>query len=294
MLYNESKSKQGCNLIAMTTTSFEPGVARRLRTEIPKLDENLPVWARRSNPIIRRQLGIYWRVFIPQLDFLSRWYLYQAVIILLTAQFDFLFAPVLMLVLASFMLLPIAFYMYAKMLSEIVVDSVTAITDEFKNETLMLLRVTPFSAQHIILSKVAGAFWRQMESLDGVLTMALFLGTPVIVFQQVLAYSPEDHFLLPQTISVAVMLVSLVRLPLEMFMIGMIGMVSGTATRNRSMGIIVASVFTFFYFLLLNLPRLVDLPLILYLLVEVVLPLMLPIYIIWGGLRATLAMLLRD
>lgn len=275
-------------------TTIQPGLKHRIFSRPTTLDENLPVWARRSNPIIRRQLGIYWRVFIPQVDFIARWYAYQAALLLLTIQFDFLFAPILMMVLASALLLPIAFWMYAQILQQVIVDSVAAITEEFRNDTLTLLRATPFSVPHIVLSKVAGAFWRQMEALDGVLSMALFLGTPIILFIQVLVYPPDQHPGLSQVLTIVLVAVALVRLPLEIFMVGAIGIASGTAGRTRSTGIIITTALTFFYFLLLNLPRLLVLPLPLYVVVEVVLPLALPLLITLGCIQFTLRVLLRD
>ncbi|MDX1992476.1 MAG: hypothetical protein SF029_08805 [bacterium] len=280
--------------MATTPLNMGQGRIRQIVSPPPTLDTNLPTWARRTNPIIRRQLGIYWRVFVPQVDLLLRWYVYQAILIVLTAQFSFLFAPILMLVLASVLLLPIAFWMYARLISEIVADSVRSITDEFKNDTLMLLRVTPFTLQHIVLSKVAASFWRQMEALDGVLSLSLFLGTPLILFMQVLRFPPETHLLTPQLFTIAVMLVSLLRLPLEMFMVGMLGMASGTAGRTKSTGVIITSTLTFFYFLLINLPRFLDLPMPLYFLVEIVLPLLLPCIIIWLCLRLTMTLLVQD
>lgn len=275
-------------------TTLQPGLKQQIFSRPTTLDENLPEWARRSNPIIRRQLGIYWRVFVPQVDFLARWFAYQAGLLVVTIQFDFLFAPVLMMVLASALLLPIAFWIYAQIVQQVIVDSVVSITQEFKNDTLTLLRATPFTVPHIVLSKVAGAFWRQMEALDGLLSLALFLGTPVILFLQVVRYPPDLYTPAPQLLTIALLAVSLIRLPLEIFMIGAVGIAAGTAGRTRSTGIILTSTLVFFYFLLLNLPRLLALPLPLHVLVEIALPVALPPLITLVCIRFTLHLLARE
>src|SRR5690606_26900142 len=40
--------------------TIEPALLR-LMEGVGELDTSLPYWARRSNPIVRRQLGIYWK-----------------------------------------------------------------------------------------------------------------------------------------------------------------------------------------------------------------------------------------
>lgn len=258
------------------------------------LDDRLPEWARRSNPIIRRQLGIYWRVFTPEIDNIVRWLMIQAAILLLTIQFPVLLTPILMIVLASFLILPGAFYFYFRALIGIIDDSVRAITSELRNDTLMLLRVTPMSLDHIILSKVAAAFWRRMEDLDNVLTLAVFLGTPMVVLVQILSYSPDQYPVFAQLMMIAAMFISIIRLPLEMFMVGMIGMMVGAATRRRSNALVGTATLVFFYFLLINLPRLAPLPIYLDIMVDIVLPLILPILISLISLRITLFLLRRE
>ena len=258
------------------------------------LDDNLPSWARRSNPIIRRQLGVYWRVFTPELDTIARLLAIQVAVILSTIYFPALLTPILMLTLASFMLLPVAFYMYAQLIINVINDSVTVITKEFTNDTLTLLRVTPISLREIVLSKVAASFWRRMEPLDNVLSMALYLGTPLLVLVQILSFPPDSYPVTSQLMIVATLIVSIVRLPLEMFMVAMLGTVIGTATRVRTPAIIATGVIVFFYFLLINLPRLLELSLPLQILVDIILPIAVPLVLIWLSLRGTLYLLQRE
>ncbi|MEQ8677077.1 MAG: hypothetical protein RLP44_14525 [Aggregatilineales bacterium] len=258
------------------------------------LDDNLPSWARRSNPIIRRQLGVFWRVFTPELDTIARLLTIQVAVILSTIYFPALLTPILMLTLASFMLLPVAFYMYAQLIINVINDSVTVITKEFSNDTLTLLRVTPISLREIVLSKVAASFWRRMEPLDNVLSMALYLGTPLLVLVQILSFPPDEYPVTSQLMIVATLIVSIVRLPLEMFMVAMLGTVIGTATRVRTPAIIATGVIVFFYFLLINLPRLLELSLPLQILVDIILPIAVPLVLIWLSLRGTLYLLQRE
>ena len=267
---------------------------QRLFSSPNTLDDNLPFWARRSNPIIRRQLGVYWRVLIPEMDNIMRWLVVQSLMLLVTIQFPALLTPILMLVLASFMLMPFAFVMYARVIANVVVDSVTSITREFRDETLLLLRMTPIPLEQILLSKVAATLWRRMETVDNILALAVALGTPLILLSQILYIPPDEHFGLTQAVTIIIMFTSILRLPLEIFMVGMLGTAIGTAARFRPPAIIATGTVVFFYFLLLNLPRFISLSMPMRLFVEVVLPVALPLVIIYGCLRFTIYIIQRD
>lgn len=280
--------------ITVSTTHTRLNPVLEMARQTIQIDSNLPAWARRTNPIVRRELGIYWRTFVPQLDSLGRWYAVQGGIILLTVQFPNLFTPILMMLLISMMMLPIAFVYYVRLLAEIIADSVASITNEFENDTLMLLRVTPISVRHILLSKSIAALWRRMEGLDLLLSASLFLGTPVIALSAVVNWSPESNPLVPQSLILVLILVSMVRLPLEMFMVSLLAITMGAIIRARSTAIIVTAALTFFYFLLLNLPRLMTLSLPMTLLVEALLPVMLPLLLIWTCLKGTTYFITRD
>ncbi len=258
------------------------------------IDDQLPGWARRSNPIIRRQLGMYWRVMTPEIDVMIRALLIQGGVMLATIYFPPLLTPLLMMVLASVLILPIAFTMYVQLIANVVDDSVSAITQEFQNETLMLLRVTPITLREIVLSKVMASFWRRMETLDNVLMLAVYLGMPAVLLTQILTFPPDKFPVTSQLLVIGIMVVSVIRIPLEIFMIGMLGTMIGTATRLRTPAVIATGVIVFFYFLLLNLPRLLGLPLGLHIIVEMVLPIVIPLLIITLSLRGTLYMLRRD
>lgn len=259
------------------------------------LDHSLPSWAKRSHPIVRRQLGLYWRVITPQISWILRWYVIQSIVVLITIPFTGLLTPILMMILASLMILPYGFYLYFKLISNIIADAVTSITKEMKNDTLKLLRVTPISLREIVLSKVSATFWRRMEDIDTVLNLWLFLGTPVILLFQVLAWGVDDQNAVPQIITVMGMFTWLVRIPLEAFMVSMLGVLVGTSTRSRSVGITATGSLVAFYYVLMIMPRFIsNLSLPVWILIEVVLPIAVPLVIIMFSLWLTTYLLNKD
>ncbi len=254
-------------------------IARSLSTVSRDMDEGMPEWMRRSNPIIRRQLGIHWRVFLPQIGPIVKWVGLQAIIILLTIPFPDLFSPLMLLALSTAFMLPFGFWLYVQTLNNIANDAVKSMSQEFESKTFDLLRVTPQPLFSIVLAKAMAAIWRRMDDLDAVISIALFTSLPVITFFNVIKWPPDVYPGVSQGLIVVGLVVSLLRLPLEMFMVSAIGIMNGTSVRWQSPATTATLVVTFFYFLLLNLPRLIALPLSLQILVEIVLPLSLPLII---------------
>lgn len=288
-----------CNIFSFNISQGFPVATKasysNIVTKDHSLDNSLPSWAKRSHPIVRRQLGLYWRVLTPQIDWIFRWYIIQAGVVLLTIPLPALLTPILMMILASFMLLPYAVYLYFKIISNIIADSVTSITKELKDDTLKLLRVTPISIREIILSKVSATFWRRMEDIDTVLSFWLFLGTPVVLLFQILAWGPEEHNAIPQIVTILGMFTWLVRIPLEAFMVSMLGVLIGSSTRTRSIGITATGSIVGFYYVLMIMPRFIsNLPLPVWILIEVILPIVVPLVIIIVSLSATVYLLSRD
>lgn len=254
-------------------------IARNLASEERDMDTGLPEWARRSNPIIRRQLGIHWRVFLPQVGPIAKWLLPQIAVVLLTLRFTGLFTPLMLLSLSTAFLLPYGFYLYVRALRDTINDSVESMTSEFANNSFDLLRITPFSLIEIMLSKMSGAVWRRMDDLDTILSLVLFTTLPVVAFLQVIAWPPDVYQGYPQLTIILGLITSLVRLPLEIFMVSALGIMNGTAIRWRSPAVTATMGLTFFYFLLINMPRLLDLSLGGQIVVEVVLPIVMPLVI---------------
>jgi hypothetical protein len=279
----------------VTVTRNPAHLARRIVRDIPDIDGTLPLWARRTNPIVRRQLGMYWRVFPPQRGPILKWFVVQSVVVALTVFYSWLMTLVLLLLLASILMLPAAFFIYGRALAEIINTSSNAMADEFKNDTLTLLRTTPLSTLEIILSKVSAAVWRRVDELDQVITMALWLGLPVIA----LTYLPHwqdagERTLIPQALTITTFGATLLRLPLEMFMVASLGAMMGAATRLRSSAFVATASVVFFYFLLLNLPRLLPLSWSMEIIVNAVLPLILPVIVTGVALSITLYLIRRE
>lgn len=248
----------------------------------PTLDENYPIWARRSNPIIRRQLGPYWRVFPPDVEQIAYWLILQALIVGITLLLPLLYLPVMILVLVSAVMFPAMLLIYVRALVEVADDATANMTREYQNDTLTVLRSTPFSAREIVLSKITAPLWRRMDAMTLTIVFTMTMGVPLIFMTNVSAYSPEDYTATAHLMTVAVMLSSVVRIPLEMAMVAALGVTLAANTRLRNASFMATLVATFFYFLLLNMTRLLTLSWPLHLLVEAILPVLLPLVILVG------------
>lgn len=278
----------------MTITQNQLHLARRLAHEVPDIDQGLPFWARRTNPVVRRQLGAYWRVFPPQIDPIVKWYAIQSVVVLLTIPYPILFVIILTFLLAALTMLPFAFYIYVRALGQIIAESTQAMVSELKNDTLTLLRTTPMSTTEIVLSKIAASVWRRVDELDQVLSFALALGMPTIVMFYLTYWPPNEDPLVAQVLTVIMFASSLIRLPLEMVMVATLGAMMGTAVRVRSAAFLGAATIVFFYFLLINLARLLTLSWPVQLVVDSILPVVLPVLISLIALKITLHLIMRD
>jgi len=277
--------------VAITRTQM---MARRIARENPDIDSALPFWARRNNPIVRRQLGMYWRVFPPQIRPIVKWTLIQSVVVLATIQYPLLFIIILTFLLAALMLLPYAFFLYVKTLGQIIDDAATAMVDEFKNETMTLLRTTPLSTMEILLSKIAASVWRRIDEMDQVLYFGLALGMPPIVMFYLGIWPPDESPILAQFMTVIMFISTLVRIPLEMIMAASVAASIGIATRVRSSAFLATAIFLFFYFLILNLMRLLSLNPLTQMFVDSILPIILPILLTWGSIRLSIHLITRD
>lgn len=280
--------------MTLSNTHHTADIARRLATEVPNVDEQFPYWARRSNPIVRRQLGTYWRVFPPQPGPILRLFLIQAFILVLTIFYPVIFVVVLTFLLASATLLPYAFYLYIKTIGLVIAEATTAMSDEFKNDTLALLRTTPIPTREIILSKAAASVWRRMDDLDQVISFAIALGMPAIAIFYLDRWSPDVVPALSQGLTITAFAASIIRLPLELFMVATFGIMMGAAVPVRSTAFLSTIVFTFFYFLLLNMLRFLPHGWAMQMFVDTVLPIVLPIAISWAAINFTHHLIIRD
>ena len=269
----------------MERTSPDVRIVTAIERKPIELDKRLPPWARRSNPIIRRHLGMYWKTILPDAMFLVKIVLIQAGLIAATLPIPFLFDLALPTITASILLLPVAIYMYIQVLFAIGYATSVNVADEVRNDTFTLLRVTPIDLQTILASKIAAAIWRQVENLGLLIIAAALFSMPILISQYASIWPLDDYPILSRLGMVLGLVVSLLRLVLEPFMIGALGVMAGAALRVRASAVVATGLIAFFYFISLNLMRFLKIPWPLQFIVEFVLPVALPLLIIWGSLK---------
>jgi len=268
-------------------TTTEGRFVRFVQIGQHEIDSHLPRWARRSNPIIRRHLGMYWKTILPETTFLKRAFVVQALLVLLSLPIPGLVELALPAITASVLLFPFAVYLYGHVLVLVGTAAARTIADELQNGTFHLLRVTPFNLETIIASKVAAAIWRQVEDLGLLLTASVLMSMPLLISQYASIWSLDEQPLLSRGAIIAGLAVSMLRLAVEPFMVGAVGVMMGAALHNRASAIISTVITCSFYFLLLNLLRFVPLDTPLRLIVEFILPLVLPLLVIAGAFQMT-------
>lgn len=259
------------------------------------LDKNLPLWARRSNPIIRRQLGAHWRVFPPEIRPIFTWIIFQVFFLVLMATgedvFYLFFVP---FALVAAVIFPGILWIYIQALVQIASDSTAAMVGEYANDSLTLLRTTPFTGLEIILSKISATVWRRMDDLQDITTYTRTMGGLVILGMYVLQFNPGQYENVPMLLTFPMFVASLARVPLEMVMVASLGVMLGAYTKSKNSAFLATVIFTFFYFLLLNLSRSLGWEWYLQWIIDAVLPVALPALIIWGALMFTKRAIERD
>lgn len=278
----------------MTHVLFEAAAARLLRVEAREMDTNLPQWARRTNPIVRRELGIYWKQMGIEVGSLVRLILLQGVVILFSLIFPFLFMLLMPAATVSIVLLPIAFGLYVHTLVHIARRGAEAMANENRNGTLDLLRVAPRSAYQILLSKGAAALWRSIENLNTVILAATLFSLPLLIIQYDALFHTEDRPLEMRLALMLSLIVSVVRLPIEAGLAAALGLLAGSATHSRAAAITSALLLLAAYFVLVNGVRFLPMLPGVRLLVETLLPLGVAAAGILLSLRAARLLIERD
>jgi hypothetical protein len=266
-------------------TSPDVRIVRAIERKPVELDKRLPLWARRSNPVVRRHLGMYWKTILPEAGFLVKLVVIQAILIAATLPLPFLFDLALPTITASILLFPIAIYMYVQLMFAVGYASAVTVADEMRNDTFTLLRVTPITLESILASKIAAAIWRQVENLSLLIIAAALFSMPILISQFATIWPLDQYPLLSRLGMVLGLIVSLLRLCLEPFMIGALGVMAGAALRVRSSAVVATSLMGFFYFLFMNLIRFLKIPWPLQFITELILPVILPIFLIWLALK---------
>ncbi|MCU0479726.1 MAG: hypothetical protein MUE54_00780 [Anaerolineae bacterium] len=259
------------------------------------LDKSLPLWARRSNPIIRRQLGAHWRVFLPEVRPIVTWIIAYTIFLALTfTGSDLLYIMFVPFALVSIIIFPGVLFVYMRTLAQIASDSAEAMVTEYTHDSLTLLRTTPFTGMEIILSKIAGSIWRRMDDLQDTTSYTRTLGGMAILGFYIVQFNPVSYPNVAQVLALPMLLASLVRIPLEMVMVACVASMIGAYAKSKSSAVTSTLIFTFFYFLLLTLLRFIGWSWAFQWVVDAVIPVILPIAISFGALKMTLRVVESD
>lgn len=260
----------------------------------PTIDQHLPQWARRSNPIVRRHLGVHWKVLPLEVDVLVKLLAAQGGLLLLSIPFPVVLPLVFTLLPVALVLLPFVFLAYGRLLISVGAFTVRMMIDEQRNNSLSLLRTTPISLRHILYSKASAGVWRQAEDLGLLVIAAALLSLPAIGLQYAVYWPFEEVNLISRMVMALGLLSSIARLFLEPMMIASMAILVGTLVTQRTQAVVSLIGLGVFYFVLLNLPRLLPLSPELRILVDFILPVVLPVAISAACFQIALAFLRQD
>lgn len=268
--------------------------ARIKQTFNSEIDTNLPEWARRTNPIVRRDLGSYWKTLTPDLMLVLRIYLIQVGLIVLSFPFPLLFILLMPTVTVTLVLLPIGLVVYGQILYRIGTAAAASVVRERSNSTRDLLLMIPQPARDTVLSKVAAAVWRQTENLSLVIVGTALASLPLLIIQYDMFLSVEDNPIITRIGLTFALGMSILRVMIEPIMVGALGALIGAAIPSRISAMVTTMIISAAYFLLINLMRFAPLDDAGRLLVEIVLPIALPLLITLLALRGATALFTRD
>ncbi|TVR21380.1 MAG: hypothetical protein EA396_08200 [Anaerolineaceae bacterium] len=275
----------------MAFTNVQREAVRKLIYDVPDIDRRLPIWARRTNPIVLRELGPYWRVFPPELSPVLRWLAAHAALLILSVFSSLVFIPIIIAMIVGVGMLPFMVYYYGGVLLRLIHDAAGSMAREYENSTIDVLRATPYSTREIVLSKITAAVWRRMDMVLIATSFTVTVGMTVIVVIYLNAYPPETHGILPQVLSFLALLTSLIRVPLEMFMAAALAVLLGAASRSKQIAFLSTAGLLFFYFLLTNMLSLLSVGLAVRVFIDVILPLAAPALIAYFCVRRTIHLL---
>lgn len=252
---------------------------KRIVHDVPNIDLLFPEWARRKNPLVARELGEYWRVFIPEIRPILIWVGIYSIITLATVFFPILYMFIIVPVLISGAVFPFILYQYMLTLLAILQDTSLSIAREYENNTIDLIRVTPYTSREIILSKISAGLWRRVDTLSFITLYTAVLGLPIVAMVYVNAYSPEAYPFLSQIMTIIAVIGHLLRVPLEMLMVSSVGVLMGVTARKRQNAVSASIILIIFYFVMVNMLRFIEVGWLARLLLDVVVPSILPIII---------------
>ena len=213
--------------------------------------ETLPYWARATNPIVRRHLGLYWRTLPPEFEPILYITGFWVAALLAGIVLPFITDLATTVIVVSILVNPVGMLFYLRALFSIAANSAAAMSDEIRSNTMQLLMSTPMSLDQIFLGKAAAAIWRKMDDLVMIVHGAALFGPPLMIMHYASLFPLRDSGLLPYALIIALSLVSLARLVLEPVMFGIIGVGIGAFVPFRSAAMTSSVAVVGFYFLLM-------------------------------------------
>jgi len=217
------------------------------------------VWARRSNPVVWRELGQNWKRLFPDVGLLARVVGVEATVVLLVP-LGLLMTITLPMIMLSVLAFPVALFLYGRTVVSMIHAAAVAIVDAHTNHTLDLLRVSLVPLRHIILGKTAASLWRRMDDMDLILLGAAIAGMPILTVYHFGPLRAEEVTLGLRLLAAVGVLALPLRLMLEPFMLAAVAVAVGTVSPTRAGAVTVTLAFAAFYYVLALLPYLLRWP----------------------------------
>lgn len=212
--------------------------------------QRLPYWARSTNPIVRRHLGLYWRTVPPQYEPFLMIFGIWVVLMGLGILFEGVFGVIMLSFIASMLVIPVALFFYGRVLLRVTRSTTRYMQAEMKNNTFRLLRTTPMSLPQIFLGKIAAGLWERMDDWVMSAHLALAFSAPILFGM----YSELwGEGLMAPALTLLGLVVLMARMILEPLMLGVTSVFVGLVVPGRSRAVTTSVVLGAFYFLLLNL-----------------------------------------
>ncbi|MCY3832822.1 MAG: hypothetical protein OXG85_07375 [Chloroflexi bacterium] len=214
--------------------------------------DTLPYWARATNPIVRRHLGLYWRTLPPEFEPIFYVCAFWVVALLVGILFPFVIDLATTVIVVSVLVIPVGLIFYIRALFSIAANSAAAMADEIRHNTMQLLMSTPMSLEQIFLGKVASAIWRKMDDLILIVQGAAIFGPPLIIMHYAGLFPLRESGPLTYLLIIVMSITALLRLILEPLMFGMVGVGIGAFVPFRAIAMTSSVAWVAFYFVLIN------------------------------------------
>lgn len=249
-----------------------------------RVDAQLPPWARRTNPIVRRELGMNWKRLFPDVGLMAKLVLVQAALVTVVPP-GFLMTMILPVAVMSAVVAPALVFLYGRVLVTVLNATAAAMVHAFTHHTLDLLRITHVSTDDIILGKIAASLWRRMDDMDMVLLGVSTLSLPFLAIYHFSGLQLME-IALHHRLMVAIGLLTVPpRFVLEPLMFGAVAVAAGTLLPSRSAAVSAAAAFAVFYYAVAITLLYIPMTFVTYLIFGALMPLLVPLFMTWIGVK---------